>query len=157
MKTVELQYGITFGKGDSSDWMEWEIDLTDEEAAIYDHAVENEIPLEDVAELRPVLERAYEEIEAIEIENGIDTEDEYTLECQGLLSMDPDDLNHLVIERDTRALKFFNLEEADDDELDEWDAYDLEELPTIQEFNPAFEPYSPFEAGWTLHVEFADP
>ena len=30
MKSVELRYGVTFGKGDSSDWIEWELQLTDE-------------------------------------------------------------------------------------------------------------------------------
>ena len=27
MKTVELRYGVIFGKGDSSDWIDYEIDL----------------------------------------------------------------------------------------------------------------------------------
>ena len=31
MKTVELRYGIVFGKGDSSDWIDWSVELTDEE------------------------------------------------------------------------------------------------------------------------------
>ena len=30
MKSVELRYGVIFGKGDSSDWIDYEIDLTDE-------------------------------------------------------------------------------------------------------------------------------
>jgi hypothetical protein len=157
MKSVELRYGVIFGKGDSSDWIDYEIDLTDEEAAAYDHAVENEIPLEDVQELKAALDRTYEEIEEIEIQNGIDMEDEYVLECQGLAPMDRDELNNLIAERDAHALAFFGLEDAEDEELDEWDAYDLEEVPTIAEFQEAFEPYSPYDAGWTLHVEFVDP
>ena len=70
--TVELRYGVTFGKGDSSDWIDWEIELTDEEAAIYQNAIDNELPL-------------------------------------------------------------------------------------IKDFVEGFEPYSPYDAGWTLHVEFVDP
>ena len=157
MKTVELRYGVIFGKCDASDWIDYEIDLTDEEAAAYDHAVENEIPLEDVPELRAALVRAYEEIEEMEIQNGIDYEDEYVMECQGVAPMDQDELNDLVAARDPHALEFFGLTEATDEELEEWDAYDLEEVPTIAEFQVDFEPYSPYDAGWTLHVEFVDP
>ena len=31
MKTVEMRYGVTFGKCDSSDWIDYEIELNDEE------------------------------------------------------------------------------------------------------------------------------
>ena len=157
MKLVELRYGVTFGKGDSSDWIDYEINLTDEEAEAYDNAVNNEVPLEDVQELKPALERAYDEIEEMEIQNGIDIEDEYVMECQGLAPMDLDELNDLVAERDAHALAFFGLTGATDEELDEWDAYDLDEVPTIAEFQEGFEPYSPYDSGWTLHVEFVDP
>lgn len=157
MKTVEMRYGVTFGKCDSSDWIDYEIELNDEEEKAYDYAVENEIPLEDIPELRDALARAYEEIEEMEIQNGIDMEDEYVMECQGLAPMDEDELNDLVEARDPHALTFFDLTEATDEELEEWDAYDLEEIPTIAEFQADFEPYSPYDAGWTLHVEFVDP
>ena len=63
MKKVAIRYGVVFGKGDASDWIDYEIELTDEEEAIYDNAIANEIPLEDVAELQDALDRAYEEIE----------------------------------------------------------------------------------------------
>ena len=157
MKTVEVRYGVTFGKGDSSDWIDGEVDLTDEEAAIYDAAIASETPLEDVKELKDALQRAYDDIEEMEIQNGIDMEDEYVMECQGLAQMDPDELNELIASRDPHALQFFGLEDADEDELYEWDANDLDELPTSQEFNPDFEPYSPYDEGWILHVEFVDP
>jgi hypothetical protein len=154
---VEIRYGVTFGKGDSSDWIDWEIELTDEEAAIYQNAINNELPLNEIPELQDALQRAYEEIEDEEISMGIDNGDEYTMECQGEAEVDADEINELVANRDPHALEFFGLTEADDDELDEWDAYDLDELPLIKDFVEDFEPYSPYDAGWTLHVEFVDP
>lgn len=157
MKTVEVRYGVSFGKGDSSDWIDWKVELTDEEAAIYDNAIAKKIPLEDVAELQDALRRAYDDIEYEEISMGIDNEDEYVLECQGEAEMDPLELNELVANRDPYTLAFFGLEDADDDELDEWDAYDLDEIPTIAEFVEDFEPYSPYDEGWSLYVEFVDP
>lgn len=157
MKTVALRYGVTFGKCDSSDWIDWEIDLTDEEEAAYDNAIANEIPLNDVPELQDALRRAYEEIEDEEINMGIDNGDEYVLECQGEAEMDPDELNDLVADRDPHALAFFGLTDADDEELDEWDANDLDELPLIKDFVEGFEPYSPYDEGWSLYVEFVDP
>ena len=159
MKTVEVQYGVVFGKCDASDWCEFEVELTDEEEAIYDHAVENEIPLEDVPELQDALRRAYDEIEEMEIQNGLDMEDEYVMECQGTLPMDLDELNQLVADRDPHALAFFGLEEAAEEELEEWDAYDLDEedIPTIADFQEDFEPESPYDCGWILNVQFVDP
>ena len=35
MTTVELQYGVVFGKGDGSDWFPWEITLDGAEEAAY--------------------------------------------------------------------------------------------------------------------------
>ena len=157
MKTVEIRYGVTFGKGDSSDWLEDEVDLTDEEERIYDDAVENGVLLEEIPELRAALNRAREIIEDREIDIGVENEDEYILECLGLLPMDADALNDLVADRDPHALAFFELEDASEDELDEWDAYDLDELPTIAAFQEDFEPSNPFDGGWRLHVEFVDP
>ncbi len=85
------------------------MDLTDEEELAYDNAVENEIPLSEVPELEAALARAYEDIEEMEIQNGIDLDDEYVMECQGLAPMDEDELNELVAARDPHALSFFGL------------------------------------------------
>lgn len=154
---AELRYGVSFGKGDSTDWIPWEEELTEEEETIYKNAIENKIPLHSVCELRSVLNRAYKKIEDEEISNAIDAGDEYVLECQGLYEMDPDELNDLVADRDPHALAFFGLEDADEDVLDEWDANDLDELPLVKDFDEDFDPYSPYEEGWSLFVEFYDP
>lgn len=155
--TVELRYGVIFGKGDSSDWIDWEIELTPEEEIAYKNAIENKILLEDVEELKPALRRAYDEIEAEEISNGLDYGEEYVMECQGELEMDCDELNDLVDNRNPHALAFFGLTDATEDELENWDAYDLDEVPLIKDFVEGFEPSSPYDAGWTLVVEFVDP
>ncbi|MBR6286014.1 MAG: hypothetical protein IKR18_03345, partial [Bacteroidaceae bacterium] len=42
------------------------------------------------------------------------------------------------------------------EELEEWDACDLEELPLVKDFKEGFKPESPFDGGWTLFVEFPD-
>ena len=157
MKYVALRYGVTFGKGDSSDWIDWDLQLTDEEEKIYDHAVANKLPLNELPELEGALRRAYEEIEDEEISMGIDNGDEYTMECQGEAEVYPEEINDLIADRDPHALAFFGLEDADDDELDEWDANDLDELPLIKDFVEGFEPYSPYDEGWTLNVQFVDP
>ena len=66
MKSVEIRYGVTFGKCDSSDWIDYEIDLTDEEADAYDKAIAEGRCLDSVPELQDALQRAYEEIEAMD-------------------------------------------------------------------------------------------
>lgn len=156
MKIVEIQYGVTWGKGDSSEWIDETFELTDEEAEIYDRAIADGILLEDVPELQKALDRAYAEIEEMEIQNGIDMEDEFVMECQGLAPMDQEELNDFIAERDPHALAFFGLEDASDEELEAWDAYDLEDVPTIADFQEDFEPSSPYDVGWSLSVRFVE-
>lgn len=157
MKTVEIYYSVTFGKGDSSDTLDWEVELTDEEEKLYDEALENDTPFDEVDGLNDALLRARDEIEKYELQNAITMQDSYALKCQGLLSMEPYELNKLVKARDSHALAYFNLQNATEDELNAWDAYILEKLPLIKEFIPDFKPYSPFSEGWSLHIGFAEP
>lgn len=157
MKTVELQYYATFGPGDSSDYMDWEVDLTDEEEALYNKAAAKGIPFEEIPELVAILDRAREEIEKVELENFIDMGDESVLECLGLFCMDVDELNELVHIRDPHALEYFGLEDTTDEDIAAWDAGDLDKLPTVAEFKEDFEPGDPFAECIDLHVEFPEP
>ena len=88
---------------------------------------------------------------------GIEYGDEYVLECQGEAEMDLEELNDLVASRDPHALEFFGLTDADDEEIEEWDAYDLDEVPLIKDFIEGFEPRSQYDEGWSLYVEFVEP
>lgn len=153
---IEVRYAVIFGKGDASDWISWDIELTEEEEMAFKNAIENDFPLDEVEELRDVIQRAYDDIELEEIDLAIEQEDEYVMECQGVLEMDAEELNDLVANRDVHALEFFGLTGADDDELEEWDAYELDKLPLIEEFVEDFTPSSPFDTAWTLKVEFLD-
>lgn len=157
MTTVELQYGAVFGKGDGSDWFPWEITLDGAEEAAYLRAKKLWLDPNDCPELQGVLADAYEEIKEQETQAMIDCGDEYAMECTGQMEMDPDELNDLVADRDPHALEFFGLTEADEDELEEWDAHDLDELPLRCDFEEGFEPYSPFDEGWILNVQFPIP
>ena len=114
---------------DSSDWIKWKIGLTDEEARVYDEAIANDISLNEHPSLQDALMRAYKEIEAEEISNGLDYGDEYVKECLGETEVDPFDINALVASRDPYTIAFFGLTDANDEELDEWDANDLDENP----------------------------
>ena len=156
MTNVEMKYGAVFGKCDASDWFEFEITLEGEEEAAYLRAKKLRLNLNECPELEGVLSAAYDEIKEEETQNMIDCEDEYAMECAGQVEMDPDDLNELVANRDPHTLEFFGLTEADEDELEEWDANDLDELPMRCDFEEGFEPYSPFDEGWTLNVIFAE-
>lgn len=78
------------------------------------------------------------------------------MECQGCIPLDPDEVNDMVADRDPHALEFFGLSDMSDEELDEWDAHNVD-MPTLSEFDPDFEPYSPFDEGWSLNVEYINP
>lgn len=157
MTTVELEYAASFGKGDGSDWFEWEIELDGEEEAAYLRAKKLRLDPNECADLQSVLDAAYEEIKEQETENLIDCGDEYAMECTGQVEMDYDKINELVADRDPHALEFFELTELSEEELDEWDALDLDELPMRCEFEEGFEPYSPFDEGYSLYVHFTFP
>ena len=85
MKNIDLLYYVTFGKNDSSDTMPYTISVSDEEFDVYEKAIADKKPLNETTELQGILDIAYREIEEMEIQNGIDFEDEFVLECQGLL------------------------------------------------------------------------
>lgn len=158
METIELRYGASFGKGDSSDWFEYEYVLSEEQAAAYNLAVKMRKPLDSVDELAEILDAAYKKIEEQEIENLCDTGDEYVLECQGRVPMDADELNELVHGGDPYALEYFGLHDLSAEELEEWDAdFDLDELPLVCDFDKDFEPESPYDGGYSLFVELVDP
>ena len=155
--TLTLNYGIVFGKCDSSDVFEWEVELDEEQEAAYRKAIEAGENLEDVPELAALCEEAYAEIEDEELYNLIEAGDEYTLECQGEAPVDPDEINDLVQSGDAHAIAFFGLGNLSQEELEEWDANDLDELPLIKDFVEDFTPESPFDNGWTLNVWIPEP
>ena len=157
MTTVELQYGAVFGKGDGTDSFPWEITLTGAEEAAYLRAKKLWLDPNECPELQGVLAEAYEEIKEQETQNLVECGDEYAMECTGQMEMDPGELNDLVADRDPHALEFFGLSEADEDELEAWDAHDLDKLPLRCDFEEGFEPYSPFDEGWQLVVQFPRP
>ena len=156
MATVaDLQYAAIFGSGDASDWIDWEVTLSEEAEEAYLEATTLRLPFENYPVLDDVLSAAYAEIEESEIENFVDCDDEYVLECTGRYEVDPDEINDLVAERDEHTLEFFGITEMSDEELDEWDAYDVD-LPFVCDFVEGFEAESPFDAGWTLRVNFSN-
>ena len=150
--TIILNYGISFGKGDGSDAFEWEMELSEEQEKVYKKALMIGADPEDVPELEALCDEAYNEIEEEEIQNGIAFGNEYTMECQGEIEVDADELNKLVHSKDEHALKFFNLSSLSDTDIQNWDANDLNKLPLIKDFEEGFEPYSPFDEGYSLNV-----
>ena len=154
--TIILNYGISTGKLDLGERFEREVDLSPEEEEAYIKAAMAGKSFEDDPVLREMLKEEYDELEEEELDNLIEAEDEYTLECLGQTVVDPDEINELVQNGDPHAIEFFGLEDLSDEELKEWDANDLEELPRIADFEEDFEPESPFDCGWTLNLWFDD-
>ncbi|MDO4484553.1 MAG: hypothetical protein Q4C54_09055 [Clostridia bacterium] len=62
-KYIDMQYGFTFGPYDSSDWEDYEFELTDEEAALFNEAVSNHKNPNTADELEDLRDRARAEIE----------------------------------------------------------------------------------------------
>ena len=77
--------------------------------------------------------------------------DEYVLKCYGLLSVDATRVNELIAQRDKHALKFFGLESSSEDELNNWDANNLEKLPLVKDFEEDFKPIQPIYDKWNVY------
>ena len=149
-KEIELEYFVDFG-GDYSDTIPFDATLTDKEAALYEEAIRLRRDPNEVAGLQHALARAYREIERIEIESYLDTEDEYVMKCLGYQPIDEMRLWKLISERDPHTLKYFGLTKLSDDGLAKWNP---EDLPPVCEIDASFEPVSPFDEDWRLEVRF---
>ena len=77
---VKIKYAVIMGRLSASPWMPWSVDLSDDEANIYQNAIKNKIPLNDVKELYDALNRAYKEIKKYEIECASDYGEEFNLD-----------------------------------------------------------------------------
>lgn len=65
--------------------------------------------------------------------------------CEGVIPVDPAEINKLVAERDKDTLEFFGLENATESELSIWDTSTLETLPLVRDFYNGFGTRSPFD------------
>ena len=154
---LTFRYSADFGDCDGSDEQEYELELTHSEAEAYHRALKNGTELWDVPELDPALERARAEIIRMETDNARAMGDEYALQCLGEAPVSAEELNELVYARDPAILAFLGLTGLSDEELDAWDASSLKQRPMRRDFDPDFEPMSPFECDWCLNVDFPYP
>lgn len=158
MDTISLYYTVSFGKLDCSDDIDFEYELTEEQAILYKKAVKMRRPLEDADDLYDILEAAYDEIVDLETEQMCELGDEYTLECMGRVPVDVKHLNNLVHGGDQYTLEYLGLTDLHPEELKAWDAAEeLDEIPMVCDFDKDFEPSSPYDRGYTLTVRFVDP
>lgn len=77
---VKIKYAVIRGRLSASPWMPWSVDLSNDETNIYQNAINNKMPLNEVKELYDALDRAYEEIKEYEIECASDYGDEFNLD-----------------------------------------------------------------------------
>lgn len=154
---VDLYVAIDYNDGKPAEYFNCKRVVSFEISKIYNNAVRNNIPLNSVEELSDTLAEIREEIETKIIDDFITVGNEYVCKCEGIVPVDPAEINKLVADRDKGALKFLKLENATEDELDNWDASTLETFPLIRDFYGGFGSHSPFDDKWTLTVEFTDP
>ena len=153
---VAVKYTQSFGKCDGGPECEYDLELTPNEEKIYDKEIEKikknkakeeEIDISEVElcdedldsinshpKLQDALERARKEILDFEAE---EYGNEDILRDRGQVEMDEDKLCELVTKRDPHAIKFFHLENATDEELEEWSP---DELPLVCDFVKNFKP-----------------
>ena len=154
---IDLSVTIDYNDGEPAECFNCRRVIPFEISKIYNNAVRNGIPLNSVEELSDTLAEFHEEIETRIIDDLITAGNEYVCKCEGVVPVDPAEINKLVADRDKGALKFLGLENTTEDELKNWDASILETLPLVRDFYNGFGTHSPFDDKWTLTVEFTDP
>ncbi len=161
---VKLEYGVIFGKGDSSDWIGYEITLTGEAEAAYLEEMakpEEERCFSKHPELVAALEDAVADVRDTAQADLCEAGDEYAESFH-----DPGDrmeafeIEDLVDEGDADVIAFFGLAGLDEDALDAWKEklsdMDSGELPFWGDVYPDMEDSSPFDEGYDLSVRYAD-
>ena len=154
---IDLYVAIDYNDGEPAECFNCRRIIPFEISKIYNNAVRNNIPLNSVEELADTLAELREEIETKIIDDFITAGNEYVCNCEGIVPVDPAEINKLVANRDKGALKFLGLENATENELENWDASTLEAPPLVRDFYGGFDTHSPFDDKWTLTVEFLDP
>lgn len=153
---IDLSVTIDYNDGEPAECFNFKRIVPFEISKIYNNAVRNGTPLNSVEELSDTLAELREEIETKIIDDLITAGNEYVCKCEGIVPVDPAEINKLVTDRDKGAHKFLGLENATEDELENWDASTLETLPLVRDFYGGFGTHSPFDDKWTLTVGFAD-
>lgn len=157
---VKLEYGITFGKLYSSDWIETWITMTGEAEAAYNEAMKAEKPsFSDFPALVRALEDAADNLKYLAAADLRDGGDEYARSFHHKYDkVDQDEIDELVQKKDRHTLEFFGLTEMDEEELEDWTAWDIDwdDLPEYEAFYPGFVERSPFDEGYILSVHYAD-
>ncbi len=74
----------------------------------------------------------------------------------GNKNIEPVELNQLVGSRDEYALIYLNLENLTEEELDKWDANNLDHLPKYCEVVENFEYKCIVNVAWTMDLEFVE-
>ena len=153
---IDLYVTIDYNDGEIGECFNCKRIISFEIWKIYNNAVKNGIPLNSIEELSDTLVKLRDEIETRIIDDFITAGNEYVCKCEGIVPVDPAEINRLVADRDKGALKFLGLENATEDELKSWDASTLEALPLVRDFYNGFGTHSPFDDKWTLTVEFTE-
>ena len=153
--TVDVIYEVNHNDGSEEELFLMETELTEEEAALYNEAVEQGKSLNQVEGLKEAAGREYKYVARALTYQALELGNPYVNECIGSHIMDPDRLNELVHGRDPVALEFFGFENMSDEKLALWDAKQMDMLPPEYFFDA--EAAGPFEQKWSLTARFPEP
>ena len=155
--TIQMSYGVCFGKGDGGDPIDYDYQLNKEQQKQFKEAVMTRKDFSEFPALAGIEDEVYKDAEESEIEVLLyDIGDEFTKECLGENEVDIEEINNLVHKKDKHAIEFFELSDLSDDELESWDVEYECDIPKVKEFYEDFSPMSPFESGWELNIFMRD-
>lgn len=153
--TVDVIYEVNRNDGNEEEIYLMETELTEEEGALYQEALEQGKSLNEVEGLKEAVKRERGYVARALTYEALELGDAYVNECIGSHPIDPDRLNELVHGRDPVTLEFFGFENMSDEKLALWDSHQMDMLPPEYFFDENAE--GPFDQKWSLTSRFPEP
>ena len=148
---------VDYNDGNSKGWRIMTVRLPDELQEIYNYGVNHEYSPKTSKKLQDYLPVVRKEIEEQLIDEMIKGKDRYVIDlCGGRLAT-PEEIIDAVTDRDICALSYYGLENATDEEIENWNNYPAFPTPQLRDIYESYGDKSPFNDGWELYVEYYDP
>lgn len=154
---TKILVSIDYGDDNPKDWRIMEVCLPAELQEVYNYAINHEYSPKASKKLQDYLPVVRKEIEEQLIETLFKENDNYVIDlCGGRLAT-PEEILSAVADRDYFALDYYGLENATDEEIENWNSYSAFPTPQLRDIYESYSDKSPFNEGWELYVEYYDP
>ena len=154
---TRILVSIDYGDDNPKEWRVMETSLPPKLEEVYNYAVKHKYAPSSSEALKDYLPTLRCKIEEKLIEEMINEGDTYVIDlCGGRIATTEEILN-AVADRDYFALSYYGLENATDEEIENWDGATQPPFPRLRDIYESYSDKSPFKDEWKLTVKYYDP